>query len=123
MQSWCNSSHATGICRSGTRGATATCATAPGTMLGLQHMGYVAENRVIQAALAHRLKQAGEPHRLPLAGAALFKPSLGFVCMHAVPLLHLFSLPSALHQGISPETPSACRATRAGVSGGVLQLA
>ena len=27
--------------------------------VGLQHMGYVAENTVLQAALAHRLKQAG----------------------------------------------------------------
>ena len=27
--------------------------------VGLQHMGYVAENTVLQAALAHRLKQPG----------------------------------------------------------------
>ena len=27
--------------------------------VGLQHMGYVAENTVLQAALAHRLEQPG----------------------------------------------------------------
>ena len=53
-------------------------------MLGLQHMGYVAENRVIQAALAHRLKRPGNLTASLLPVGAL-KPSLGFVCMQQSP--------------------------------------
>ena len=76
------------------------------SMVGLQHMGYVAENRVIQAALAHRLRRPGNltaslwPVRAPGHCACCFiaqqhmreAPADSFHCVVGLPQASLDAL-------------------------------